>query len=61
MPPLPQIWRKGFEQDAVTSNCWNSIQELAGSKMSEYSPVAVISMSWLTIMSTFGLTFLIMW
>src|SRR3989337_2449900 len=56
MPVLPQIWRKGFEQEAVTSSAWNSGQELAGRMKSEYSQDAVISISWVTIMSTLGLT-----
>src|SRR3990172_8394588 len=56
MPDLPQICRKGLEHEAVTSSSWNSGHEFAGRMKSEYSHDAVISMSCVTIMSTFGLT-----
>ena len=58
MPPF-QTCRNGFEQLAVTSRSSNSSHELAGSAMSAYSIDAVIWMSIDTIISMFGLTFLI--
>ena len=58
MPPF-QICRNGFEQLAVTSRSSNSSHELAGSAKSAYSIDAVIWMSIETIISMFGLTFLI--
>src|SRR5262245_59775372 len=59
MPPF-QICRNGLEQLAVICRPSNSSQEFAGSAMSAYSIEAVICMSIETIISTFGLTFLIM-
>src|ERR1041384_174335 len=59
MPPF-QIWRNGLEQLAVISRSSNSTQEFAGNPKSEYSTLAVICVSIVTINSTFGLTFLIM-
>ena len=59
MPPF-QICRNGFEQLAVISKSSNSTHEFAGRPKSEYSTLAVICVSIVTINSTFGLTFLIM-
>src|ERR1041385_3198584 len=59
MPPF-QICRNGLEQLAVISRSSNSTQEFAGRPKSEYSTLAVICVSIVTISSTFGLTFLIM-
>src|ERR1043165_7821369 len=58
MPPF-QICRNGFEQLAVISRSVNSTHEFAGSPKSEYSTLAVICVSSVTISSTFGFTFLI--
>src|SRR5262245_44715498 len=58
MPPF-QIWRNGFEQLPVISFPWNSSHEFAGRATSAYSIEAVICRSIETIISTFGLTFLI--
>ncbi len=59
MPSRPQICRNGFEHEAVTSDVWNSTHELAGRTKSDSSHDDVISMSWVMIMSTWGLTSLI--
>src|SRR5580765_4306977 len=59
MPPF-QICRNGLEHDAVISRSSNSTHGFAGRPKSEYSTLAVICVSIVTINSTFGFTFLIM-